>query len=192
MQMCAESVQLRKLVLRCRFQGGYPPAVSIDLSAFARRQLAAQGLSVKEFARRADLGLSHAYQLIRGERPRPSAETFDAIARGLNMTPAEMAVAMGKGVVDLAPDEVEMLAIYRQVPPEEKPIIKRQLRGLAIPPTTPNRTKRSASQKRSTTLEEHNGEQTRSVPSHLAIANRIFRGSRQGGFRAKRVALPAA
>lgn len=113
-----------------------------SLDQFVQQQLEAQGLTVKEFARRSGLGISHAYQVLRGERSkRPSAETFDAVARGLNMTPAEMAVAMGKGALEASPDETEWLALYRQLPTEHRPTVKQIVRNLAVQPTrqTPKR-----------------------------------------------------
>jgi transcriptional regulator with XRE-family HTH domain len=114
--------------------------VPIDLDRFAQQQLDAQGLTVKEFARRSGLGLSHAYQILRGERTRPSAETFDAVARGLNMTPAEMAVAMGKGTESDDPEEVEWLALVRQLAPEKKPAARDYLRFMAAQGVEPSHT----------------------------------------------------
>ena len=114
--------------------------MSMSLAQFAQQQRLAQGLTVKEFARKAGLGISHAYQILGGERPRPSAETFDAVARGLSMTPAEMAVAMGRAAAGQDPDELETIAIYRQIDAEKRSAAKDMLRGLAVQPIRPPRT----------------------------------------------------
>jgi transcriptional regulator with XRE-family HTH domain len=110
--------------------------VPLTISQFVQQQLDSQQLTVKEFATRSGLGLSHTYQLLRGERKRGvTGETMDAIARGLKMTPAEMAVLMGRGAVAV-PDEIERIAIVRQISPEDWPAAKRMLLGLAAINTT--------------------------------------------------------
>ena len=108
--------------------------MSLALAQFAQQQIDAQGLTVKEFARRSGLGVSHAYQILRGQRPNASAETVEAVARGLSMTPAEMLTAMGKGAGGLAPDEAEVLAIFRQVPQERRDVVRDLLRAMGVKP----------------------------------------------------------
>lgn len=98
---------------------------------FIRQQLDAQQLSMKQFVARSGLGLSHAYQLRNDERKRVSAETMDAIARGFGMTPAEASEAMGRGTATTGHDELERLAIVRQVSDADWPAAKRMLLGLA-------------------------------------------------------------
>ena|SRR5580765_6071627 len=114
--------------------------MTLSLGQFARQQIDAQGLSVKEFAARSGLGLSHAYQILDGKRPRASSQTFEAVARGLSMTPAEMLVAMGKGTGSLDADETEMLALFRQVPLAQRLTLKQIVRSLGemarIPPVS--------------------------------------------------------
>lgn len=132
--------------------------MSLTISQFVNQQIASQHLTVKEFAARSGLGLSHAYQLLRGERKRGvTSETMDAIARGLRMTPAEMAVLMGRGDDSAnVPDELERIAIVRQISPEDWPAAKRMLLGLAAvnthtdasvnPPSSRNNTRRRGQQ----------------------------------------------
>lgn len=100
-----------------------------NLGQFLRTQLDLQQLPEKEFSKRADMGLSHVYQILRGERKHARADTLDKIAYALNMTPAEMAAAMGRGNshVDLDP---ELAALLRQLPAEHRPTLKSMLRGL--------------------------------------------------------------
>lgn len=84
-------------------------------SQFIRQQRDTQQLSMKQFAARSGLGLSHAYQLLRGERKSVSVETLDAIALGFGMTPAEMAAAMGKSETVMDPGQLAWNALYEQM-----------------------------------------------------------------------------
>lgn len=107
------------------------------LSQFLRQQLVAQQLSEREFALRSGLGLSHVYQILRGDKKHTRGDTLDKIAEALGMAPSEMQVAMGKGSTDLAPDDVEVLAAYRRVPAEKKETAKDLLHALGVQPTQP-------------------------------------------------------
>lgn len=109
-----------------------------SLSQFIRQQLLAQQLSERDYALRSGVGLSHIYQILRGERKHVRSDTLDKLAIGLNMTPAEMAVAMGRSAAtDVDPDEAEALALFRQVPPDMKDAAKGMLRGLAAETVQP-------------------------------------------------------
>jgi transcriptional regulator with XRE-family HTH domain len=97
--------------------------------------LEAQGLSVREFSQRSGLGISHIYQILRGQRARRlSADTLDAFARGLGLTPAEMAAGMGRGTSP-SPEDIEWIALGRRVPADKVSAAKDMLRGLAVQPT---------------------------------------------------------
>lgn len=121
----------------------------ITLSQYTRQQIDAQGISVKLFAARAELGLSHAYQILRDERSRVTPDTLEAVARGLSMTPAELLIGMGRAADALSADEAEMLALYRGTPDEQRPVVKGMLRGLVVRPTHPTSNGRAdASRKR--------------------------------------------
>jgi flavin reductase (DIM6/NTAB) family NADH-FMN oxidoreductase RutF len=54
------------------------------------RQLTERQLSPAEFARRADLSLSHVYQLLRGDRPDPRGTTLRKVASGLGVSEADL------------------------------------------------------------------------------------------------------
>jgi flavin reductase (DIM6/NTAB) family NADH-FMN oxidoreductase RutF len=54
------------------------------------RQLAQRRLSPAEFARRADLSLSHVYQLLRGDRPDPRGTTLRKVASALGLSEADL------------------------------------------------------------------------------------------------------
>lgn len=102
-----------------------------------------RGWSVREAADRCRISVSKAYAIVNGD-DNVELETFENIASAFDMTPADLAIAMGKGSPDHDPDEVEMLVVYRQVPAEQRPFIQRALRGLIepavpVPPTRPGR-----------------------------------------------------
>jgi flavin reductase (DIM6/NTAB) family NADH-FMN oxidoreductase RutF len=59
--------------------------------ALLDRQLADRQLSPAEFARRADLSLSHVYQLLRGDRPDPRGTTLRKVASALGLSESDLA-----------------------------------------------------------------------------------------------------
>jgi transcriptional regulator with XRE-family HTH domain len=83
-----------------------------------------------EFARRVGINSSGFYKLLRGEYAEPRQATLDKIASGIGMTPAELLVAVRGGSSELSTDELELLADYRQVEPNQKPTVKQIIRGL--------------------------------------------------------------
>ena len=58
--------------------------------ALLDRQLTERGLSPADFAKRADLSLSHVYQLLRGDRPDPRATTLRKVASALGLSESEL------------------------------------------------------------------------------------------------------
>jgi flavin reductase (DIM6/NTAB) family NADH-FMN oxidoreductase RutF len=58
--------------------------------ALLDRQLTQRGLSPAEFARLADLSLSHVYQLLRGDRPDPRGTTLRKVASALGVSESEL------------------------------------------------------------------------------------------------------
>jgi flavin reductase (NADH) len=67
---------------------------STPRSEFGRRlehQLAQRQLTPGEFARRADLSLSHVYQLLRGDRPDPRGTTLRKVAAALGVSENQLA-----------------------------------------------------------------------------------------------------
>ena len=135
--------------------------MSTALSLFLSRQLDAMGLTAEQFARKAGLNASGIYQIVRGERIYVQDRTLDKIAAALNMTPAEMALAMGKAAATEDPDEAEILALFRDVPTEKRSAAKDVLRGLGIQPTSrgrvSSRIRRPVSKPR--TLDQHDDRQ---------------------------------
>lgn len=92
-----------------------------------------RGWSMREIANRSRMSLSKAYAIVNGD-DNVEFETFENIATAFAMTPADLAIAIGKGSPEHSPDEVEMLAIYRQVPTDQRPFVQAALRGLAVQP----------------------------------------------------------
>lgn len=91
------------------------------LRAFLRRQLDLRDESVPQFANRTGLNASGLYQILRGQRQYVADSTLDKIAKAFNMTPAEMASAMGRGG-ELTPEETSLLAAYRDAEPDKRPM----------------------------------------------------------------------
>lgn len=112
------------------------------LSTFLQRQLDSIGLRPDEFAKLAQMTRSHVYFILNGERRNVRSDTLDKIAAALSMTPAEMAVAMGKAGPGDDPDETEVLALFRRVPVDKRPAATDMLRGLAVQPTRPTTNRR--------------------------------------------------
>src|SRR5436309_734111 len=88
-----------------------------------------RGWSVRKTAHETKMSVSKAYAILNGE-DNVEFETFENIATAFNMTPAELATAIGKGRPVDDPTEVEVLARYRAVPAEKKLAAIDMLRGL--------------------------------------------------------------
>jgi hypothetical protein len=88
---------------------------------------------MEQFARRADLSLSNAYLIVRDGKDNVRQTTFDNIAAALGLTSAELSIRIGKGNAEHNPDEVETLALFRQIEPEKRPCAIDLLRWLALP-----------------------------------------------------------
>jgi flavin reductase (DIM6/NTAB) family NADH-FMN oxidoreductase RutF len=96
-----------------------------DFGRFLTRRLDDTGLEPAELARRADLSVSHVYQLMRGDRSDPRGTTFRKLALALGMSEAQLAREShqrGEGVphVDasdaLAVDKATFFAIMSAFP----------------------------------------------------------------------------
>lgn len=106
------------------------------LQRFLQQELPKRGWSVEEFARRASISKSNGYLIIRDGKDNVRQDTFDNIADALNMSPAELAAAIGKSASASDTEEAELLALFRQVPSEHRPAAKQMLRGLRVEPVT--------------------------------------------------------
>lgn len=95
-----------------------------------------RGWSMRETAKRSLMSVSKAYAIANGD-DNVEFETFENIAAAFGMAPAELAVAIGKGAADANPDDVEIMALSRQVAPELKTAAKDMLRVLASSFTRP-------------------------------------------------------
>lgn len=108
--------------------------MSRALALFLRRQLEERGETAEQFGKRIGLNSSGIYQILREQRQYVQDRTLDKIAEGLGMTPAEMAVAIGKGTPQDDPEESEVLALWRQLHPDRKPAAREILQGWAVQP----------------------------------------------------------
>ena len=86
-------------------------------------------LTGAEFATRSGIGKSHAYQILKGERPQATLETLRAVARGLGITPSELLAGMGEGAED-EPEVAEMTALFRHLPKPERKTARQILNAL--------------------------------------------------------------
>lgn len=103
-----------------------------------------RGWSMRETAKRSLMSVSKAYAIANGD-DNVEFDTFENIASAFDMTPAELAVAIGKGAADADPDDVEIMALSRQLAPEQKTYAKSMLRGLVAAVTRgPNNGRRAA------------------------------------------------
>jgi transcriptional regulator with XRE-family HTH domain len=105
-------------------------AARTPLAQFIFDRIRERGETPEEFAARIGINASGLYKLLRGAYAEPRQATLDKIATGLSMTPAELFVAIGKGKTDTSPEETEILALYREVPHEQRPAVRLMLRGL--------------------------------------------------------------
>jgi transcriptional regulator with XRE-family HTH domain len=104
--------------------------MSTPLAVFLARQLDLRQWSRDEFARRTGLTRSHVYFILDGARQNVGIDTIERIAAGLGITRAELFAAVDQDS-DQTADEVEVLALYRQLPHDQRTAAKLMLRGLA-------------------------------------------------------------
>lgn len=88
-----------------------PRAVARFVEAWAQQR----GETLQQFADRAGLNASGLYQMARGERQYLHDTTLTKLAEGMRMSSAELLTAVGRGAADSDPDEVEFLALKRQI-----------------------------------------------------------------------------
>ena len=77
---------------------------------FLDRQLTLRGLTPAQFAQRADLGVSHVYQILRGDRADPRGTTLQKMAAALGLSPAQMALAQAQAQDDAGPQALATLS----------------------------------------------------------------------------------
>lgn len=104
------------------------------LQQYLNAEIDRRGWSVREFARRAKISLSNAYLIVRDGEDNVRRDTFENIASALFMSPAELAVAIGKGAATDDPKRVLIHAALRQVPDDQLETVELMIRGLAIQP----------------------------------------------------------
>jgi transcriptional regulator with XRE-family HTH domain len=104
------------------------------LPIYLRNELVRRGESKKDFARRNGISLSNLYLVLEGA-DNVRRETFEKIATGLGITPAELAAVTEGGGPSLSPDETETVVLYRQLPSERREWFRDLLRASAVPPT---------------------------------------------------------
>lgn len=91
---------------------------------------------MRDAAKRSNISLSKAYAIVNGD-DNVEFETFENIATAFGLTPAELAIAIGKGSAEHDPAEARVVALYRQVPADKRPAAEDMLHGLAVQPTRP-------------------------------------------------------
>lgn len=89
---------------------------------------------MRDTAKRSKMSLSKAYAIVNGD-DNVEFETFENIATAFSMSPAELAVAIGKGTASDDPKRVPIHAALREVPDEQLATVELMIRGLAIQPT---------------------------------------------------------
>jgi len=82
-----------------------------EFGAFLDRRLEQLGLTPAQFAERANLGLSHVYQILRGDRSDPRGTTVHKVAAALGLSETQLPLA---GRASL-PDAVETWSVPRSV-----------------------------------------------------------------------------
>lgn len=96
-----------------------------------------RGWSMREIANRTKMSRSKAYAIVNGD-DNVEFETFENIATAFDMTPAELATAIGKGAPQDNPAHALGVALFRAVPVEKQPAAIDMLRGLTtVEPTRP-------------------------------------------------------
>jgi transcriptional regulator with XRE-family HTH domain len=106
------------------------------LQNFFRDERQRRSWSIRDASTHCRMSLSRVYGLENGD-DNVEFETFENIASAFGMTPAELAVAIGKGRPDDDPDEARLLAAYRQMPQEHRPTVIQMLHSLAVQPLRP-------------------------------------------------------
>lgn len=92
-----------------------------------------RGWSMREAAKRSKISPSKAYAIANGD-DNVEFETFENIAAAFSMSPAELAVAIGKGAVNDDPRRVPIHAALRNVPDEQLATVELMIRSLAVQP----------------------------------------------------------
>ncbi len=90
------------------------------LQQFIAGELDRRRWTVPDFARRAEISTSLAYQILDG-KDNVRRTTFDKIAAAFGMTPAQLASAIGLGGA-LSPEHASVIAIYESVPKEKRSV----------------------------------------------------------------------
>jgi len=101
------------------------------LAQYVFDRISERGETPEEFAVRNGINPSGLYKFLRGAYAEPRQTTLDKIASGLNLTPAELLVATGKGAIEDDPEDAELLALIRRLPEEHRPTVKTILRELS-------------------------------------------------------------
>lgn len=95
-----------------------------------------RGWSMRDAAKRCKISLSKAYAIVNGD-DNVEFDTFENIAAAFGLTPAELAVAIGKGSPEDDPAEARVIALYRQIAAEKRETAADLLSALAAPPARP-------------------------------------------------------
>ena len=90
------------------------------LQQFVSDELDRRKWSVPEFARRAEISTSLAYQIIDG-KDNVRRNTFDKIASAFDLTPAQLADAIGRDGA-LSPEHASVIATYESIPKDKRSV----------------------------------------------------------------------
>ena len=155
------------------------------LATFLIDQLAERHLVPETFAASVGINPSGLYKFLRGDYAEPRQSTLEKIAVGLGYaSAADLLVASGQIEAGHDPDEAELVALFRQVPEQDRPAAKSMLRGLAVLPTvSPAKKRRRPSAKSRSGAGEKplNGAATDSgpglVPSYFGVLQHSIAGA---------------
>lgn len=117
--------------------GGPHPVVTESFSDLIELLIASRDLSQSDIARLTGVSPSRV-SIWRSGKGRPEPRNLERMAEVFGFSYDELMRLCGYRVsespVEVDPDETELLALFRQVPDDQRPVVKLMLRGLAVQP----------------------------------------------------------
>jgi transcriptional regulator with XRE-family HTH domain len=163
--------------------------MSTPLERALRGRMDELNLTVADLSSRSGIARSTIYTFLDGSRS-PTSTTLRALATGLSLSATELQRRIdGEPLMSPVADE-QVARIVSKLPgiAKERLDAIEQVVDMAVQPTTPRPPRRRRSQTDPTSFGRTIGDERHQIRSHLGVANRVFRGSREVSLRAKRVA----